>query len=445
MSVDSADHPTPPHGLPPVQPPTGQMILRLFLVPALIVGVLVALFLVGPTVYRGFNRLIGRSTDDSRSADQFLRDIDNSNPEVRWRAASDLAQVLLRKKSLAADPNFALALADRLQTALEQSAGPEKEFAAKVGGLTPGDRAREEKKLEPDRNLIIYLSASLGNCTIPLGVPLLKQLAEPRSGLEPEMLLERRGRALFALATLGEALKRYDELSDEEKDAIEQQLDDASKKSNHSLWAKSVLDYLKARRQGKQDTMGVAEVLRKCSGDGNPFIRELSAFASNTWHGTPVEETAIESFLVTLSEDKGEGEKEQAERAEKNPAAGATRPVTTKPGFNVRANATIALARRGSPRVKPALLEEMLDADRLSTIFVLRGKTSADKPDEALVVQTLTNTLKALCKLAEKRPEVISGAARERIVALVNELAKSSNATVRTEAEEAQLRLEKSK
>ena len=34
------------HGLPPVQPPTGQMILRLFMVPALIVGVLVGLFLI---------------------------------------------------------------------------------------------------------------------------------------------------------------------------------------------------------------------------------------------------------------------------------------------------------------------------------------------------------------------------------------------------------------
>src|ERR1700733_3620999 len=103
MSSD-ASSPTPPPdpGLPPVQPPSGQMILRLFIVPAVIVGVLVLLFLVGPTLHGWFNQLVGRSSADTRSAEQFLHDLDNPNPEVRWRAASDLAQVLLRNDALAA-------------------------------------------------------------------------------------------------------------------------------------------------------------------------------------------------------------------------------------------------------------------------------------------------------------------------------------------------------
>src|SRR5215510_14865679 len=134
MPSDSPSPALPPPpadpGLPPVQPPTGQMILRLFLVPALIVAGLVGLFLLGPTASRWVNRLLGRSAD-ARSADQFLRDLDSANPEVRWRAASDLAQVLLRKDELASDARFALQLADRLQAALDNSKDAEQSFAAR--------------------------------------------------------------------------------------------------------------------------------------------------------------------------------------------------------------------------------------------------------------------------------------------------------------------------
>jgi hypothetical protein len=414
------------------------MFLRLFLVPCLIVGILVALFLVGPSLLNGFNRLIGRSVDDNRSADQFLKALDDENLEVRYRAASDLAQVLLRKKTLAADARFSLGLADRLQKAIDRSAKAEKEFAAKVDGLTPKERAAWEKKLEPDRTLITYLGGSLGNCLVPLGAPLLKQLAEQESGLEPEMLLLRRRAALFALANLGQALNRFDELSAEEKDAIEQQLEDASQKSSHSSWSKATLDYLRARRKGKQDTLGVAAALKKCSTDNDPFLRELSALASNFWHGQGVEETLIESFLVDMSKDRGGGEKEFADGLGKNPASD-TRQVTTKPGFMVQANATIALARRGSPRVKLAVLEEMLDPEKLRSIFVLRGKNTADLPDEALVVETVINTLKALRQLQAKRPVVLSGPAGKRLVSLVDELAESDNRAIRTEAEETRL------
>src|SRR4051812_24089917 len=117
--------PTPPpttngQGLPPVQPPSGRQILRLFVVPALIVLVLVGLFLVGPSLARGLGRLFGLASADTRSADGFLRDLDSSNPEVRWRAASDLAQVLLRKPELASDADFALALAERLRSARKE-------------------------------------------------------------------------------------------------------------------------------------------------------------------------------------------------------------------------------------------------------------------------------------------------------------------------------------
>jgi hypothetical protein len=419
------------------------MILRQFIVPAIIVAVLVLLFLAGPTLYNWVNRLTGRSSD-ARSAEQFLRDIDNSNPEVRWRAASDLAQVLLRKDSLASDVGFTLQLADRLQTAIEQSADAEKTFAAREASLSPGDRAKELSRLEPDRNLITYLSASLGNCIIPIGAPLLEQLALQKSGMEPEALAERRRRALFALATLGENLKRFDDrLSDADKDGVEEQLESALSTSGHSRWTRATLDYLRQRRKGKNDTLGVAAVLEKCADDEEPFLRELAALASNFWTGTALEEERIEKFLVRLSHDPGTGEDQLAERLAKNPGSTKSRSVTTKKGFKVQANATIALARRGSPRVRLDLLEEMLDPERLRTLFVLRisqrGKGSEDRPDESLVVLTLTDALKALAQLHRKRPEM----KLDRFTGLVDKLTHSDNITIRTEAEQTQKALKK--
>jgi hypothetical protein len=414
------------------------MILRLFLVPALIIGVLVGLFLVGSSVSDWFNRLLGRGGADSRSAEQFLRDLDNSNPEVRWRAASDLAQVLLRKDSLAANVPFTVQLADRLQTAIDESAAAEKENASTFGGLPAGEKAKQLKKLEPERNLIIYLGASLGNCMIPVGVPLLKQLAEQESGVEPEALAERRGRALFALATLGNNLQRYDRLSTEEKDAIEEHLEEAGEQG-HSRWTRGTLDYLRRRRAGKPDTMGIAEVLKKCAGDEDPFLRELAALASNFWHGTAVEETTIETFLVKLSHDTGAGEERLEERTSRNPNAAHTRQVTTIKGFKVQANATNALARRGSPRVRLDLMAQMLDADGLRKTFLIRGRSAPDQPDEALVVLTLNDTLKALAQLRGKRPEMNL----DRFKPLVDELTRSDNAAIRAEALQTQRVLEK--
>ncbi len=430
------------HGLPPVHPPTGGMILRQFIVPAIIVAVLVLLFLAGPTLYAWVNRLVGRSSD-ARSAEQFLRDIDNPNQEVRWRAASDLAQVLLRKDSLASDVGFTLQLTDRLQTAIDQSAEPEKSFASREAGLSPGERARELTRLEPDRNLITYLGASLGNCMVPIGAPLLEQMALQQGGMEPEALAERRRRALFALATLGDNLKRFDKLSDEDKDAIEEQLESASTTSSHSRWTRATLDYLRQRRKGKNDTMGVADVLEKCAGDEDPFLRELAALTSNFWTGTAIEEAKIEKFLIRLSHDSGAGEDRLAERMERNTGSTKSQAMTTKKGFKVQANATIALARRGSPRVRLDLLEEMLDPERLSKLFVIRvsqrGKSTEDQPDEAIVVQTVISALKALVQLHRKRPEM----KLDRFVPLVEKLTESDNVAIRTEAEQTQMALKK--
>ncbi|MFO0842847.1 MAG: hypothetical protein U0797_10690 [Gemmataceae bacterium] len=153
------------------------MFLQLFFVPLLIVGVLVGLYLLG-SVFLG-------KGDRGRAAQVYLRDLDNGNPDIRYRAASDLSQQLPRSPEMAIDAAFALGLSERLQAALNESASAENDFAAKHGGLTDAEREKTlTKELAPRRNLIMYLRACLGNFSMPVGVPLLKQMARQLSGME---------------------------------------------------------------------------------------------------------------------------------------------------------------------------------------------------------------------------------------------------------------------
>jgi hypothetical protein len=370
--------------------------------------------------------LFGRSGGDDRSAEQFLRDLDNSNLEVRWRAASDLAQVLLRNDELAANVSFALELADRLQHSLDDSAAAEKKFASgKEGG-------KELRQLEHERKYSIFLAACLGNVRVPVGVPLLKQLALQEGGMEPEALAERRRLAVFALANLGENLRRLDGLSADVRAGVEEQLDEAVRAGRRPTWTRPALEQLRGRARGKADTMGVAGVLVKCAADTDPALRFYSALAMNFWHGTAAEDAALEKALVTMSHDSGVGEDGLVDRLEHNPQSRGTRQLVKRKGFRVQANATIALARKGSPKVRLDLLELMLNPEELRGIFVLQGRDGVEKPFEALVVLTLTDTLKAVAKFHKLRPEMKLDKVRSRVEAL----AEDDNAAVKAEAKQ---------
>ena len=95
--------------------------------------------------------------------------------------------------------------------------------------------------------------------------------------------------------------------------------------------------------------------------------------------------------------------------------------------LNVQVNATIALARRGSPRTRLDLLEEMLDPDLLRAVFVIKPRNAPEQPDEALVARTVHDTLRAVVLLHKKRPQ----RKLDRLMPLIDNLAKSDNAAVR--------------
>jgi hypothetical protein len=427
----------PDPGLPPVAPPTGGMFLRLFGVPALIVGGLVAGVILLPHAYNWVRGVLtGRGGSEARTAQEFLRRLDDTNKEVRWQAASDLAQVLLRDDRLAYDGPFALELARRLDQVRAASADEEKAFAGRVAGLSAAEATRERTRLEPDRNYILYLGACLGNFMLPVGVPVLNKLAEQDRGMDPQGLAERRRQAVWALANLGENLKRFDKLAPDRQAEIVAALQ-AAQEGEQEEWARTAADYLRQRQEGRAGALAVDKALEKCATAEDTLLREMAAFAMNFWSGTKDENDRMEKALVRLSYDDGRGETELAQALEENTKA-PTRTVIKRPGYRVQVNATVALARRGSPKVRVGLLREMLDADLLNGVFVVQDRKSGrEQPDESLVASTLVNTLKAVAELHRLRPQTDLSALRP----LIDRLAGDTNKNIQAEAQRTQLAL----
>src|SRR5436853_125936 len=130
MSDDQNLRPGPPpqtapagRELPPVRPPSGRFIAQLFLVPGMIVFFVVLLVFAINSMFVG-----------GQTAHQFLTQLDNANPDIRWRGANDLAQVLARKESvqLRSDVGFALDLCERLDTSIKSLETDESAIAESV-------------------------------------------------------------------------------------------------------------------------------------------------------------------------------------------------------------------------------------------------------------------------------------------------------------------------
>ena len=195
--------------------------------------------------------------------------------------------------------------------------------------------------------------------------------------------------------------------------------------------------------------MGVDLVLEKCAQADDPFLRGLTAFALNFWTGNEAANRRMEDTLDKLAHDDGQGTltvAQQRIRGRRSKLAehsattiSFTRPpetisYTQPPELNVKLNATIALARRGSDKVNTGRLAEMLDEAKLRTQFLHEDlNTEQPTPDEGMVVQILVNALKATADLHRQRPEKITPAVR----AGVEKLKSHGNAVVNTEAQTA--------
>lgn len=277
--------------LPPVVAPSGRFIAQLFLVPGLIVASAIVVLL-------GFSWLAG----GNRTPEAFLRDLESSNPDIRWRTASDLAQVLRRDPGLASNADFGLKLATILKQSLGELERAEASQAA-AGAQSAEATARERKESQARQAYVQYLIASLGNLMTPAGAPLLGDIARKSGSRDPKTDAIMRRQALWALAALGDNLQKFSTLPEEQQDATRRQLEQALNGAGDSgEWARRSLNYLQ-----KSGPLGAIDSLVACSRDDDPFLRKEAALALSFWFGTAEENQKAEAALVTLAQDDGHG------------------------------------------------------------------------------------------------------------------------------------------
>src|SRR5207249_3297183 len=126
----------------------------------------------------------------------------------------------------------------------------------------------------------------------------------------------------------------------------------------------------------------VDETLARCARAEDPTLRKFAALALTFWNGSAAENARMEEALVTLSRDDGHGKADDA----------AVR------GREIRYQATLALARRGSAQVAGRLgvLAEMLDEDSQAKHFRTQLKDGREVADGGTVGKVLTGAPKAV-------------------------------------------------
>ncbi len=156
--ADSPRRTYSPDSLPPVEPPSASFLVQLFLVPALIVGIIVSVWLA-------FHWLAQLGNDPQAYVRTLRR-----NTEGRWQAALNLANDLRGPggAALKADAGLAAELASIL--------ADEVKSGRPVGG---GHSA------EQSRTLCVYLCRALGEFTVPEAAPPL--VSQATGDAQPEI------------------------------------------------------------------------------------------------------------------------------------------------------------------------------------------------------------------------------------------------------------------
>jgi hypothetical protein len=239
--------PPPPPGFPPVVPPSGRYIAQLFIVPGLIVAGTVSVLL--------FFSWMASST---RTPEGFLSGLRDPNPEIRWRTASDLAQVLVRDDTLASNAEFGASLADLLHDRLPAMKLP-------PPPATP-EHAQDRRDFIVKRNEAQFLTACLGHLKTPAGAKVLCEIAAEPLNPDPKSDALLRRQAVLALAELGYNCRNLPSPPDE-----------------------------------------VVPTLAKCATAEDPFLRKQAALALSFWSGNPQYDAMAEEALMRLTRDSGQG------------------------------------------------------------------------------------------------------------------------------------------
>ncbi len=289
----------PDRGLPPVTPPSGRFIAQLFVVPGLIVLFVVVLLI-------GFAYLANSQAGYTTA--YFLQRLDSSNPDIRWRAANELAQILNRPEQASlkwkTDPRFALDLAERLESALTELYQKEDELHERTAAQPAADQEAAWQTLRPQRYHVLFLAASLSDFHIPVGAPILCEVSQREHAVDSKGNALRRRQAVWALAKLGDHTRGFAKLPAEEQAAIVSALKQevGGSSAQRSLWAASALYYLNQPTGTGLKIRHVDDVLAQLADSDDRFLRELVAYAFSFWPGPQAEPT-----LLRLAHDDGHG------------------------------------------------------------------------------------------------------------------------------------------
>lgn len=385
-------------GLPPVAPPSGKFIAQLFVVPGLIVGLIVALLI-------GANWLFG----SLRTPEWYLEKLDSANPDVRWRAASDLSQVLPRDNKLATDVSFALELTLRLDRVAKNNLEAEKDLHARWERLSREEEFQEVYKLQADRDFIMYMSGCVGKFIVPVAVPTLRAIAEGEYEINSVVQAARRRQALFALSNLGHRAHDFLALSQEERERILAELEQASQRSDVGEWAREAREYLVKLENNTPSMMGVDRTLEVCSHSEDPTLRgQLTPFCARFWNGTAEEQGRVVDLLLELTKDDGKGEddREKFDGDNPNKQAADLKEVYGRPGFLTQANAVMALAKIDGTKVPMGILKELLDEKHLQKMIQVERPDGTSKPNQPKIQVIMIESLKAVYYMRQNWPDL---------------------------------------
>lgn len=308
--------------------------------------------------------------------------LDNGNPAARAKPLADFQGDLKKKEDLAADPEVALELLARIDRTLTLSLPAEKQFANDLLELKRDAADAERQMLLPDREYLGELFATLPCTMLPVGLPLLNQLATNEIAAEADYRTTLRRAALTALGTLGESVERCERLSEEGVQELAGILNSVRSTPRINAGSKAGVEYLQRLVTKQPDMLGVDKTVLACAQDKDPVLRRGAAFCARHWPGTPEQNAAVEAMLRTLLDDQGAG----------------PGPKENKPGFSIRSQAALSLAWRASAKTPLPKLVELLDPAFLSA--------SLGEGSEPLAVDLASAALTATTRLALQRKKV---------------------------------------
>lgn len=417
MPSDSpwSNGPARPGALPPVEPPNPRFIAQLFLVPGLLVAVVVAFIWV-------FFGWLGTSTQD---ADTLLTLVETSPSDTqRWKAAQDLAQLLPRDQDLRCNVRFALKMTEALDRERQRPAPPPQD-----------DQARREQA--PD--LLEFLPAAVAHFHAPVGLPLLQAIVADNAGkVKDRVALLRLRNAIVAIGILGAMVRDYDELPQAVREQMLAALrQESGEGAGRATWARLALAYLTLRTErlggnvagDAREPFGIVDTLRLGASAPDELTRKYTVSALANW-----DEPKVDGLLRQLAGDQSDLPDYAFEKDEREPF---TEQDRARGEREIRYNAALALARRGSPLTPWSTVLEILDEDALRKQYTgfAAGRTYGDEVNAAnMATQCIAKALRDLHELRRTHRQVWDD--QKEVADAVRRLAEhGSSMVVRVEAE----------